>query len=108
MAKKVFFLMLLAGLAHADAGAGAVRALGHLNGEALACGQMALVDRIRMRVIGEAPKTREVGEIFEAATTERFLALGSNASACADGRVLAERIDAVARDLRTAYGTGLR
>lgn len=91
------------GAAWADAGVDAVRALGHLNGEALACKQMALVDRIRMRVVNTAPKTREIGEIFEAATTERFLAMGKDKAACPDGRILAERIDTATQALSAAF-----
>lgn len=99
-------LLATLSLARADAaipGTAEVRALGLLNGEALACKQMALVDRIRMRVINEAPKTREIGEIFEAATTERFLAMGKEAAACADGRTLAERIETATQALRAAF-----
>jgi hypothetical protein len=92
-----------AGNAAADTGIDAVKALGRLNGEALACKQLALVDRIRMRVVNEAPKTREVGEAFEAATTERFLALGTDQSSCSDTRSLAERIEQVTRTLRAAF-----
>lgn len=91
----------------ATPGAPEVRALGLLNGEALACKQMALVDRVRTRIINEAPKTREIGEIFEAATTERFLAMGGTGgdkAACADGRNLAERIDTATQALRAAFG----
>lgn len=80
-----------------------IKALGSLNGEALACKQMALVDRIRARIVNEAPKSREIGEIFEAATTERFLAMGSGNAACADGRNLAERIEAATEALRTVF-----
>jgi hypothetical protein len=97
----------LGSAAWADAGFEAVRALGHLNGEALACQQMALVDRIRMRVINEAPKTREVGEVFEAATTERFLAMGSDRSACTDSRTLAARIETATETLRTTFAEAL-
>jgi hypothetical protein len=80
-----------------------VQALGRLNGEALACKQMALVDRIRSRIIYEAPKTREVGEAFEAATTARFLELGQQESNCTDARTMAERIEAATKALRAAF-----
>jgi hypothetical protein len=107
--KKILAGLLLAMpvLAQAQAvmsGEAAVRALGRLNGEALACKQMALVDRVRISIVHEAPKTREIGEIFEAATTERFLELGQNQTACADGRSLAQQIDAAIGLLRAAYG----
>jgi hypothetical protein len=108
--KKILICLacvLATSFARADAlppGGAEVRAMGLLNGEALACKQMALVDRVRMRVVNEAAKTREMGEIFEAATTERFLAMGQTGEPCPDGRVLAERIEAATRALRTAFG----
>jgi hypothetical protein len=84
-----------------------VRAMGYLNGEALACKHMALVDRIRMRIITEAPKTREVGEEFEMATNERFLAMGSSETPCPDGRTMAERIEAATQAMRAAFTEAL-
>jgi hypothetical protein len=94
---------LLAQEAGASPGLAEVRKLGLLNGEALACKQMALVDRIRQRIIYEAPKTREVGETFENATTERFLALGKDESACTDARTMAERIEQTGQAMRAAF-----
>lgn len=80
-----------------------VRAMGLLNGEALACNQPALVDRLRITIVHEAPKTREIGEVYEAATTERFLALGQDKGACTSGRDLAARIEAATQALRAAF-----
>lgn len=107
--KKIMGVLLLAmpllvQAQSATPGTAEVRAMGLLNGEALACKQMALVDRVRITIVHEAPKTREVGEIFEAATNERFLALGQDKGACTDGRDLAARIDAATQALRTAFG----
>jgi len=107
--KKILFCLacaLAATLARADAlppGGAEVRAMGLLNGEALACKQMALVDRIRMRVVNAAAKTREMGEIFEAATTERFLAMGKAGEPCPDGRALAGRVEAATRAMQAAF-----
>lgn len=92
----------------ADPGLDAVKNLGRLNGEALACGQMALVDRIRISVVHGAPKTREVGETFEAATSERFLAFGKDKAACPEGRKLSERIEAAIQAMRTAFAEQLK
>lgn len=106
LASMLFGLLLISLLAHSDGtspGVEQVKALGRLNGEALACKQMPLVDRIRMRIVNEAPKTREIGEIFEAATTERFLAMGSGNAVCTDGRNLAERIEAATEALRAVF-----
>lgn len=103
-------LTFAAGAALADGaapGIAEVQALGRLNGEALACKQMALVDRIRTRIIYEAPKTREVGEAFEAATTARFLELGQQESACTDARAMAERIEAATKAMRAAFAEAM-
>jgi hypothetical protein len=81
-----------------------VQTLGRLNGEALACKQMALVDRIRSHIIYEAPKTREVGETFEAATTARFLELGQKESNCTDARTMADQIEKTSQAMRAAFG----
>jgi hypothetical protein len=105
--KSLLLLVFCAGTAHADPGLDAVKALGRLNGEALACKQMALVDRIRTRIIYDAPKTREVGEVFEAATTERFLAMGKDMSACMDGRAMAERIEQLTQSMRAAFAPAM-
>ena len=58
---------------------------------------------LRTRIVNEAPKTREVGETFEAATTERFLAMGSDQASCTDARNLAERIEQATQALRAAF-----
>ncbi len=105
--KALLLMMFFAGTAVAESGLDAVKALGQLNGEALACQQMALVDRIRMRIIYEAPKTREVGEAFEAATTERFLALGESKASCSDTKALAERIEQASQTLREVYAEAM-
>lgn len=106
--KKVFFLWagwlaLAANASEPPQGAAEVRTLGLLNGEALACQQLALVDRIRIAVVHEAPKTRELGEIFETATSERFIALGQGQGECTDGRHLAERVEAGIAALRAVF-----
>lgn len=80
-----------------------VVALGRLNGTALACGQQALTNRIRDLVVNVAPKTREVGEEFEAATTEGFLSQGAEGMVCPDGKSLADQIDAEAVRLKSQY-----
>lgn len=104
MLRNIWILLVfLSAPAFADQGLETVKALGRLNGEALACGQMALVDRIRISVVHGAPKTREVGETFEAATSERFLAIGKDKAACADARKLSERIEAAIQAMRTAF-----
>lgn len=100
----LFAMPLLAQAQTASPGLAEVRALGLLNGEALACKQMAMVDRIRISVVYEAAKTREVGEVFEAATSERFLAMGSDKSTCPTSRDLSARVEAAIQAMRAAFG----
>lgn len=96
----VFFL---SGPAWADPGLDAVRALGRLNGEALACKQKVFVDRIRTAIVYEAAKTREIGEVFEQATSERFLAMGAEKIPCPDSRSLSQQIEAGIATMRAAF-----
>lgn len=105
MRARIFLILYIGSVWAQDApvGAAEVRALGLLNGEALACGQPALVDRIRSHIVYEAAKTREIGEIFENATNERFLAMGKGEEPCPDARTLAQRIDAGVAALKRAF-----
>lgn len=96
-------LLLLAGLpvAQADEGTAAVEEIGRINGAALACAQPAIVSRARNTVTTTAPKTREIGEAFEAATNAAYLAQGQ--SACPDGAELSRRLAAAEARLKAAY-----
>lgn len=79
-------LCLLSGsaLAEADAAAGlaAIQALGQLNGQALACSQMAMSGQSKSLMIKHAPKTRNYGEVFEAATSAAYLEQGRDQDTC--------------------------
>lgn len=81
-----------------------INSLGQLNGQALACQQMALSTRLRNILINEAPKERNVGEVFEQATQDAYLAQGEAGKSCPNSKVLASRIEAAAADLRRALG----
>ena len=105
--KKFFAARLLivvcCGLGSVRADEGAVRALGELNGVALACQQPALVARAREAVIDAAPKERAIGELFEKATSDSYLARLQGGAACPDGRSLAEQMARAIADLQAAY-----
>lgn len=78
--------------------------LGRLNGIALACRQPALSTRLRDMVINMAPKERQVGEVFEQATSTAYLAQGRpDATACPDSRELASHIEAGEAALKKQY-----
>lgn len=79
-----------------------VDSLGRLNGQALACQQMALSTRLRNILIHDAPKERSVGEVFEAATQAAYLAQGQGGQACPDARTLAKQVETAAAELQRA------
>jgi protein SCO1/2 len=76
-----------------------VEKLGRLNGQALACRHMAVSAKARQALVANAPKTRQAGEVFEAATNRSFLA----PAACVDVQRLSTEVDAAIIDLRLAY-----
>ncbi len=80
-------------------GTAAVARLGRLNGQALACRQPDVSARAKNALVALAPKTREVGELFEAETSRSFL----SSPPCVDRQRLATEVDAAVLDLRLAY-----
>jgi len=94
-----FLFLASAVQAQTAGGMAAVEQLGSANGQALACRQVALSSQARNALIAVAPKTREVGEAFEAATNKAFLAPGG----CGDRKRLAAEVDAAIVALRIAY-----
>lgn len=65
-----------------EAGLAALQELGQLNGQALACNQMAHAGKAKGLMIKHAPKTRRYGEVFEEATNAAFLAQGKAPDSC--------------------------
>lgn len=100
------FTLLAACPLHAaeDALTQAVTEFGTLNGVILACKQHALTARMREIMVETVPKERNVGEIFEEATSKSFLNFGAEGKACPDGKNLAEQIDLGRSKLRQAAG----
>ncbi len=93
----------LPAVAHAakEDGLSAVRDLGLLNGQALACGNKETAAWVKILMLNHAPKTREYGEAFEAGTQEAFAAHGREMP-CAERTALAARLDAVTQRLKAA------
>ena len=108
--RLTFFALLIAGLSGHSQAAGtpslelqqSIGSLGQLNGVALACKQMALSARLREILINEAPKEREIGELYEQATQTSFLAIGQEGKTCPDSKSLAKRVEAARDDLGRA------
>lgn len=79
-----------------------MKRMGQLNGVALACGQMALSQRIKDVLLTDAPKSRLMGEQFEEATNAAFLAQGAAGQVCPEARTLAEQINQEKQRLQQA------
>lgn len=109
---KRIFAMLMGGLAlvsplhaeesAAEAALAAVRELGRVNGQALACGHADTAKWTRVLMLNHAPKTRRYGEAFEEGTQESFIALNRERGQCPDGSVIATRLEEVTQKLRAA------
>lgn len=84
-----------------EAGLAAVRQLGILNGQALACADKDAAAHAKVLMLAHAPKTARFGTAYEEATQEGYLAQTRAAGACPEAGLLAGRIDEVAQGLRT-------
>ena len=103
MKRLLLPLLLSFALAPAQAaaadGMAAVAALGRLNGQALACKQIDAATKAKNALVALAPKTREVGERFEAETNRAFL----SPAPCGERQRLAAEVDGAVLALRLAY-----
>jgi len=84
-----------------DAGLAAIRDLGRLNGEALACGQKDTAAWVRILMLNHAPKTRAYGEIYEEASQAAFVAHNRGAP-CPSRAELSTRLESVSERLKVA------
>ena len=72
----------------------AIADLGQLNGQALACEQMAIAAAAKKLAIRHAPKTRTYGETFEETTSAAFLAQGRKGQdPCPAASAFSSRLD---------------
>ena len=65
-----------------DAGLATIQDLGRVNGQALACSQMAISGQAKKLMIKHSPKTRRYGEVFEEATNAAYLEQGKDQDNC--------------------------
>ena len=84
-----------------EAGPAAVRDLGRLNGQALACGHKDSAAWIRILMLSHVPKTRAFGEIYEEGSQEAFVAHNRGA-ACPGKAELSARLETVTERLKAA------
>lgn len=85
--------------ADAEAGLLAIRALGSVNGQALACAETRLAARAKELMLAHAPKTQRFGAAYEEATQEAFLAQTRAAGTCPDAAILTDRLNQLALQL---------
>jgi hypothetical protein len=90
-------------LAEATLGMPEISTLGQLNGVALACKQMALSNRLREILINSAPKERAIGERFEQASNDAFLAQGNSHMNCPDLKTQVSKIDSAEAALKKVF-----
>jgi hypothetical protein len=85
--------------ADAESGLLAIKALGGVNGQALACAETGVAARAKQLMLAHAPKTQRFGTAYEDATQEAFLAQTRAASTCPDAAQLTDRINRLALQL---------
>ena len=104
MNRLVLLLILLPLAAHADtqadAALAAIRNLGTVNGQALACGQSEAAARAKALMLERAPRTFAYGDAFQSSTHAAFLAQTQQTpTTCPDAAELLQRLDALAQRL---------
>lgn len=106
---RLVFFALIAGVAFdvaarspADAGLAAVQDLGSLNGQALACGQMAISGKTKGLMLAYAPKTRSYGEAFEEATNAVYLEQGRDQGSCPEAADFTVKLNELSARLQKA------
>jgi hypothetical protein len=84
----------------------AISDLGQLNGQALACGEMAIAGEAKQLVIRHAPKSRRYGETFEEQTNTAFLAQGQKGhEPCPATGTFSGRLDELSKRLQALLPT---
>lgn len=85
------------GVAHAaDAGLLTIKALGTLNGQALACSEVQAAARAKSLMLVHAPKTPRFGAAYEEATQAAYLEQTRSSGACPDATRLTDQLNQLA------------
>ena len=85
-----------------EAAVAAVKQLGALNGQALACAEKAAAARAKVLMLAHSPKTARFGAAYEEATQEAFLAQTRASGTCPDTKALDGKLNDVAQKLQAA------
>lgn len=78
----------------------AIQELGRINGQALACQQSTAAGEARILMLRHAPKSRQYGELFEAATNGAFLEQGRDTAHCPGLATQASRLSELSARLQ--------
>ena len=92
--------------ADAEAGLLAIKALGKLNGQALACAQMPAAARAKSLMLAHAPKTQRFGDAYEEATQAAYLAQTRAADPCPEPLRLTDQLNQLALQLAATLPVG--
>ncbi|MDK9705174.1 MAG: hypothetical protein OEL20_18780 [Sulfuritalea sp.] len=83
-----------------EAAVAAIRQLGALNGQALACAEKAAAARAKVLMLAHSPKTARFGAAYEEATQEAYLAQTRASGTCPDAKALDGTLNDVAQKLQ--------
>ena len=89
----------VANAADAEAGLVAIRSLGSVNGQALACAELQVAARAKSLMLAHAPKTQRFGAAFEEATQAAYQAQTRSTEACPAAILLTDRLNRLALQL---------
>lgn len=96
----------LAADADAEAGLLAIKALGKLNGQALACAQMPAAARAKSLMLAHAPKTQRFGDAYEEATQAAYLAQTRATDPCPEPLSVIDQLNQLALQLAATLPVG--
>lgn len=80
-----------------------IKALGALNGIALQCKYLQETRRMKKALVTILPKRRQLGQVFDDATNESFLAFIQQDSTCPDATEFERRVDAAIQTLENSF-----
>jgi hypothetical protein len=92
-------LVIPAHAADVEAGLLAVKSLGTINGQALACSQLSAAARAKSLMLAHAPKTERFGAAYEEATQAAYLAQTRAAGTCPEAIRLTDQLNQLALQL---------
>jgi len=71
-----------------------IRALGQINGVALSCQRLEQTQRMKQAVVSRLPKLRVLGDLFDQASNDAFLAFSAEGQLCPTKSIFNARVNA--------------